>query len=106
MSKKNNYKYGRIKEKQVAKLLRSKSCKVNTSPASRGPSDLEAICGSRRWKIQVKSTRGSSPPRMSSEEIRQLKIQASKTKSTPVIAEVVRGNVTFKSLRSGRKLKP
>jgi len=106
MVRRRNYKYGRQKEKLVAKKLQSKGFKTNLSPASKGPSDIGAEKGNRKWCVQVKATRGSGTPRMSKEEIRRLKIQASHKKCVPVIAEVSRNNIIFKSVRTGRKLRP
>jgi len=106
MVRSRNYKYGRGKEKQVAKRLRVKGYGTKISPASRGPSDIKAEKGSRKWCVQVKSTRGSGTPQMSKEEVRRLKIQASLTKCTAVVAEVNRGTIIFKSVKTGRELKP
>ena len=106
MPKKSQYRYGRRKEQLVARSLRSRGYKCQISPGSKGSSDIHCVKGRRKWKVQVKATRGSRPPRINPEGRRRLKIQATKTKSIPVIAEVIRKKITFRSLRSGRKLKP
>jgi len=102
----SQYGYGREKEKKVARSLRGSGLSCNISPGSRGPSDIQAEGNGKKWKVQVKSTRTTGSSSISSEELRRLKIQASRTKSTPVVAEVNRGKITFKSARNGRKLRP
>ena len=106
MTRRRNYKYGRNKEKKVAKILKSKGFNTNLSPGSRGPSDIKAINGSRKWCVQVKSSRNVGDPHIIKEELRRLKIQATLSKGVPVIAEVNRGRVKFISARTGRRLKP
>ena len=103
---KNNYKYGRKKEKLVEKRLKNKGYKTQLSPGSRSPCDVKARKGSKKWLIQVKSSRSSTPNSMSKEEKRRLRIKASKSNALPVLAQVKRGKIQFKSLKSGRKLKP
>jgi len=103
---KSNYRYGRRKENQVAKSLRRKNYEVVVSRASRGASDVVAEKGAKRWAIQVKASRKRRAPKPSSNELRRLKIQARKTKATPVLAQVTRGRVRYHSARTNRRLKP
>lgn len=57
---KNDYKYGREKEKKVAQLLRNKGASVKTSRASKGAADLTVTFPTgTKWNIQVKSSRTS-----------------------------------------------
>jgi Holliday junction resolvase len=100
---KNQLKYGRSKEKTIATKLKQKGCSTTLSPASRSPSDIK-VRGRKRWNIQVKATRKNQPPHLSPEERRRLKIQARKENAVPVIAQVKRGKVTFRSVRTGKKL--
>jgi len=100
---KNQLKYGRSKEKAIAKKLKRKGYNTTLSPASRGPSDIKAR-GRKRWNIQVKATRKNRPLSLSPKERRRLKIQARKENAIPVIAQVKRGKVTFRSVRTRKKL--
>jgi len=106
MKKTNEYRYGRKKEAQVARSLRGSGFKCTISPGSKGPSDIQCTKGRRKWKVQVKASRGSKAPKMTKEEQRRLRIQAVKTNSLPVVAEVIRGKILYTSLRSGRRVKP
>jgi len=104
---KSHYKYGIKKEKQIARQLRRKGYKVTLSKSSRGPSDIKAQKGSKKWVIQVKASRKKvNGNRISSDELRRLKIQARKARATPVLAQVTRGAVQYCSARINRKLKP
>jgi Holliday junction resolvase len=103
---KSQYRYGRGKEKQVASQLRRKGYRVTLSCGSRGASDIIAQKGSKRWVIQVKATRKKGTISVSSNELRRLKIQARKRGATPVVAEVSRGRIRFRSARINRKLRP
>jgi Holliday junction resolvase len=102
---KSQYKYGRRKEKQVAKSLRKKGYTVTTSKGSRGASDLVAKKGSKKWAVQVKATRKKGKTQISPSGRRRLKIQARKTGATPVHASVSRGKIQYKSVRTKQKLK-
>ena len=102
----SKYHYGRRKELQVAKQLHRRGYKVKVHKGSRGASDVEAIKGSKKWVVQVKATRKKRPTRISPNERRRLKIQARKRAATPVHAEVIRGKIQYKSVRTGRKLRP
>lgn len=103
---KSEYRYGRRKEKQVAKQLRKKGYKVKAKKGSRGASDLEARKGSKKWVIQVKATKKEGTTRISPSGRRRLKIQARKKGATPVHAEASRGKIRYKSVKTKRKLKP
>jgi len=103
---KSQYRYGRRKERQVAKQLRKRGYSVIIQKGSRGASDIKAQKGSKKWVIQVKATRKKGKARISPNERRRLKIQARKIGATPVHAEVVRGKIQYRSVRINRKLKP
>lgn len=103
---KSQYRYGRRKEKQVARQLRKNGYKVKIHKASRGASDIEAQKGSKKWVVQVKATRRKGTTRISPSGRRRLKIQARKKGATPVHAEVIRGKIRYRSARINRKLRP
>jgi len=103
---KNNYRYGRKKEKLVAQQLEKFGAQVILSLGSRGPADITAKFSNKKWKIQVKSTRGGNPNLPSKEELRRLKISAAKSKAVPVIAYVEGNKVIYQSVKTGRELKP
>jgi len=104
---KNEYKYGRDKEKKVAQLLRNKGASVKTSPASKGAADLTVTFPTRtKWHIQVKSSRAGTPASPSAKEKGRLKQGATKRGATPVIAKVSPKGIEYVSARSGRKLTP
>jgi Holliday junction resolvase len=101
----SHFEYGCRKEKQVAARLRNEGYNTKLSPGSRGPSDIMARKGTKKWAIQVKASRDSSPCSISGEGERRLKIQAQKLGATPVLACVNRGKVRYYSVRTGQKLK-
>ena len=102
-----NYNYGRRQENRVAQSLRSRGAKVSISPGSRGAADLTArFSASRTWKVQVKSSRGCSPTSPCARDVGRLKISASRSRATPVVAKVTSRGTTYISARSGRQLKP
>ncbi len=104
---KNEYKYGRDKEQKVARLLRSKGAKVESSPASRGAADLAVTFSTgTKWRIQVKASRTGTPNSPSKKDAGRLKQSATKHKATPVIAKVSPSGIEYTSARSGRKLTP
>jgi Holliday junction resolvase len=103
---KSQYQYGRRKEKQVANHLRRKGYGVTIQKGSRGASDIRAQKGSKKWVIQVKATRKKGKTRISPNGRRRLKIQARKKGATPVHADVSRGQIRYKSVRTKRKLRP
>jgi len=81
----NQYKYGREKEIVVAKRLRGSGAKVKLSPGSRGAADLDAEFPTKKWKVQVKSSRKGEPANPSRKDLGRLKSSATKTKATPII---------------------
>jgi len=103
---KSQYRYGRRKENDVAKQLRRKGYDVKMRDASRGASDIEARKGSKKWVVQVRATRRKGATRISPSGRRRLKIQARKMGATPVHAEVIRGKIRYRSVRTKRKLRP
>lgn len=104
---KDEYNYGRDKEKKVAKSLRAKGVKVELSEASKGAADLVAEFPSgTKWVVQVKSTREGKAASPSARELGRLKQLATKSKATPVVAKVSPEGIEYESARSGRKLNP
>jgi hypothetical protein len=103
----NNSRYGIKKEHKVARQLRGHGATVKVSPGSRGAADLKAKFPSgKSWNIQVKSSRSGTAASPSAKELGRLKIGASKSGATPVVAKVTPKGTSYKSARSGRKLKP
>jgi hypothetical protein len=104
---KNQYRYGREKEKKVAQLLRNKGASVRTSPASKGAADLTVrFPTGTRWRVQVKSARSSKAASPSRKDLDRLKQSSTKTGTTAVVAKVTPWGVEYRSARSGRKLTP
>lgn len=102
-----DYKYGRSQEELIARSLRARGAKVKISPGSRGITDLRVeFPTGTKWWMQVKSTRDGKPASLSSKDLGRLKQSATKSGATPVIAEITRGKVKFKSARSERTLMP
>jgi Holliday junction resolvase len=101
----SHFEYGHRKEREVAARLRTEGYSTRLSPGSRGPSDIVATKGRKKWAIQVKASRASNPSTISSEGKRRLKIQAQKISATPVLARVNRGKVRYYSVRTGQRLK-
>jgi len=104
---KSDYEYGREKELKIARSLRARGASVKVSKGSKGAADLKATFSTgRKWDIQVKSSRKGTPASPSTRDSKRLKIGATKTGATPVIAKVTRSGVKYTSERSGRKLTP
>jgi len=102
-----NSRYGRRKEQKVARQLRGHGAKASLSPGSRGAADIKAKFPSgRTWNVQVKSSRSGAAASPSAHEIRRLKISASRSHATPVVAKVTTRGISYTSARSGRKLSP
>jgi Holliday junction resolvase len=104
--KKSQYSYGRKGEKKIARKLRKKGYEVEVSSGSRGATDIRARKGSRKYNIQVKRTRKGQSSSVSANDVRRLKISASRQKAIPVVADIIRGKITFRSARSKRKISP
>jgi Holliday junction resolvase len=104
---KDQYKYGREKEKKVAKILRSKGAMVELSEASKGAADLFVKYPTRtKWVVQVKSTRTGNAASPSADEMNRLKRLADKIKATAVVAKVSPEGIEYQSAKTGRKLNP
>lgn len=102
-----NYKYGRDKERKVARALRTRGASVRVSPGSKSVTDLKAIFRSgKKWYVQVKSSRSATPPSLTSKELARLKQSATKSRAIPVVARVTPKGIEYKSARSGRTLRP
>lgn len=98
-------------EELVANSLRARGahCKVDTWMT--GAADVHAYWPKTgtTWRIQVKSTkiRGKTPAWPNTEELRRLKMTATKNRETPVVALVYRDyRIEFYSARSERQLRP
>ncbi len=103
----NQYGYGRKKELKVAKSLRGKGASVKVSPGSRGAADLKAsFSPTRKWNVQVKASRGSSPASPSKRDLGRLKQGASRSGATPVVAKVTPKRTFYTSAHTGKRLKP
>lgn len=97
-------------EEYVANSLRGRgaTCEVNTQ--MRGAADV--LCRwstGTAWRIQVKSTstRGVPPAWPSKEELRRLKMTATKNKETAVVAWVYADHkIKYRSAKSKRWLTP
>jgi hypothetical protein len=99
--------YGQRQEQKVARQLRGHGAKVQISPGSRGAADLKARFPSgKAWNVQVKSSRAGIPASPSPKGLGRLKISASRSSATPVVAKVTPKGISYKSARSGRKLNP
>jgi len=102
-----NSRYGAKQEHRVARQLRGHGAKVAVSPGSRGAANLKASFPSGRfWNVQVRSSRSGTPVSPSPRELGRLKISASRSGATPVVAEVTPKSISYKSARSGKTLKP
>ena len=107
MTKKDEYGYGRAKEKKVARLLHDKGASVKVSKGIRGAADLKVTFPTgTKWNVQVKSSRKSIPASPSAKDLGRLKQGATKSSATPVVAKVTPKGVRFVSARSERKLTP
>jgi Holliday junction resolvase len=102
-----NRRYGQRQERKVARQLRGHGAKVQISPVSRGAADVKARFPSgKAWNVQVKSSRAGMPASPSTKELGRLKISASRSGATPVVAKVTGKGISYRSARSGRTLKP
>ena len=107
MAKKDEYSYGRVKERKVAQLLRAKGASVRVSKASRGAADLKVTFSTgTKWNVQVKSSRRGTPASPSAKDSGRLKQGATRGGATPVVAKVTPRSTEYRSARSGRKLTP
>jgi len=107
MARKDQYKYGRLKEQKIAQILRRKGASVEVRKASRGTGDLEArFSTGRKWLVEVKSSRSGEARSLSSEEKHRLNQAADRRRATPVVARVTRQGVEYRSARSDRRLSP
>jgi hypothetical protein len=102
-----NSHYGQRQEQRVARQLRGHGAKVQISPDSRGAPDVKARFPSgKAWNVQVKSSRAGMPASPSPKDLGRLKISASRSNATPVVAKVTPKGISYNSARSGRKLNP
>jgi hypothetical protein len=102
-----NSHYGRRQELKVARQLRGHGAKVSMNPGSRGAADLKArFASGKSWNVQVKSSKAGTPASPSAKDLGRLKISASRSGATPVVAKVTPKGISYKSARSGRKVSP
>lgn len=105
--KTNQLKYGIQKEKKIANVFKKSGAKVELSPGSRGAADLKVkFATGTKWNVQVKSTRKGEAAMPSPKDLGRLKISASRTGATAVVARVSPEGVDFVSARTGKKLNP
>jgi hypothetical protein len=97
--------YGIRKEHIVVQKLQKKGFSASLSNGSRGASDIIAR-GPKRWNIQVKASCKDKTTSLSPNERRRIKIQARMDNAVPVQAQVCGNSVTFRSVRTGKKLHP
>lgn len=91
----------------MARQLRGCGARVQVSSGSRGAADVKARFRSgKAWNVQVKSSRTGMPASPSAKALGRLKISASRSGATPVVAKVTRNGTFYSSARSGRPLKP
>lgn len=102
--------FGTDMEQYVAQSLRGRGAKCKVDTKTLGATDVAAVWPTGRgWRIQVKSTSrpGSAPPWPSNEEIRRLKMAATKTKQTAAVAQVFQdGTIEFRSARNRKIIHP
>ena len=102
-----NSHYGQRQELKVARQLRGHGARVQVTPGSRGAADVKARFPSgKAWNVQVKSSRAGIPASPSAKELGHLKISASRSGATPVVAKVTPKGTSYRSARSGKKLNP
>jgi Holliday junction resolvase len=102
-----NCNYGKRKEQEVAKRLRSRGASVKCSPASRGSADLKVkFHTGTKWHVQVKSSRRGEPALPSRRDLGRLKQSSTKSRATAVVAKVSRRDIRFTSARTGQSLTP
>lgn len=102
--------FGTDMEQYVAQGLRAlgATCIVNTKT----PGATDVMCTwptGTSWRIQVKSTEreDTTPPWPNNEEIRRLKMTATRNNQTPVVAWVFsNGAKEFHSARNGKLIYP
>jgi len=102
-----NSRYGQRQERKVARQLRGHGARVQVSPGSRGTADVKARFPSgKAWNVQAKSSRTGIPASPPAKELGRLKISASRSGATPVVAKVTPKGTSYRSARSGRTLEP
>jgi len=107
MTKKDQYSYGREKERRLAQLLRNKGASVQLSKASRGAGDLVArFSTGRKWLVEVKASRTGRAASLNRDQRTRLNRAADRMSATPVVASVTRRGVEYRSTRSDRRLSP
>lgn len=102
--------FGKDMEEYVTQSLRGRGATCDVDTKMPGATDVVAIWSTgTSWRIQVKSTnrRDLSPPWPSSEEIRRLKIAATKNKQTAVVAWVFKdGTIEYRSAQNRKIIHP
>ncbi|HEX7320181.1 MAG TPA: hypothetical protein VF399_07490 [bacterium] len=93
----SHYQYGRRKEFQVGEFLKRRKYQWSIARGSRGPIDVMAVKGRRKWAIQVKSTRkiSISYARLTIDDEKKLVMSAKRKNAIPVLALVVGNSVGF-----------
>lgn len=100
MPSRDNYRFGRMAEQQVAAVMKAAGCVSPVlMPGSRGPADVvTGPCTSdpRGYVVQVKSTRRDVDPcaRVTNQDVRRLKRFARQRNQRPILACVRRDGLT------------
>lgn len=91
------YKYGRRKELEVGEFLERRDYSWERSQGSKGPIDLIAKKGRRKWGIQVKATRKGyiEYTRLTIDEENKLIEEANYLGVEPILALITRNYVWF-----------
>ena len=109
MSKKKGrqLKYGIKKEEKVARSLKARGAKVEKSPGSKGAADIKATFPSgTKWNVQVKASRTSKVHSPSAKDLGRLKVSASRSGATAVVAKVTPKGINYESAKTGKSMKP
>lgn len=99
------------REELVAKSLRGRGAQCDVNTKTVGATDVLAWWPKTgtTWRVQVKSTkmRDKEPAWPTPEEMRRIKMTATKNGETPVVAHVYRDcSIYFFSARTGKRIRP
>ena len=102
--------FGIDMEQYVAQSLRGRGAKCDVDTKTPGATDVVATWPTgTSWRVQVKSTNRPNcrPPWPSGEEIRRIKISATKNKQTAVVAWVFKdGAIEYHSVQNRKIVHP
>ena len=80
---------GEFGEKQTCRVLKKNGFDAYRSPGSRGPADVAAFKGGKRWKVQVKARNNDDGMLLNKNEIVKLVDHSLKYDCTPVVAKLL-----------------